>query len=98
MMKVVGRRILVEFWLRHPRARGPLAAWYEMARAADWRSPEDVRDGFNVVEFVGDDRVVLAVGGGAYRIVVLISYPLQQVMVRFVGARADFDDINPGTV
>ena len=97
-MKVVGRRILVEFGPLHPRARGPLAAWYEMVRAADWRTPEDVRDDFNTVRFIGDDRVVFGVGGDAYRIVVLISYPLQQVMVRFVGARADFDEINPETV
>lgn len=97
-MKVVGRRILVEFWLRHPRARGPLVAWYEMARAADWRTAVDVRDGFSVVDFIGDDRVVLGVGGDAYRVVLLISYPLQQVMVRFVGARADFEHINAETV
>lgn len=97
-MKVVGRRILVEIGPRHPRARGPLAAWFEMVQAADWRSPEDVRDDFNNVVFVGDDRVVFGVGGDAYRIVAMISYPLQQVMVRYVGARADFDEINPETV
>lgn len=97
-MKVIGRRILAEFWPRHPRARGPVSAWYEMARAADWRTPEDVRDAFNAVEFVGDGRAVFGVGGDAYRIVVMISYPLQQVMVRFVGARTDFEHINPETV
>lgn len=97
-MKVVGRRILVEFWLRHPRARGPLSAWYEMVQSAEWRSPMDVREGFNALEFVEDNRVVMGVGGDSFRIVVLISYPLQQVMVRFVGARSEFEDIDPGTV
>ena len=33
-MNVVSRKTLVEFWTRHPRARAPLAAWFEIARAA----------------------------------------------------------------
>lgn len=90
--------MLVEYWPRHPRARGALAAWYETVRASDWRTPLDILDDFNTAEFVGDDRIIFGVGGDAYRIVVLVSYPLQQVMVRFVGARADFETINPETV
>lgn len=93
-MKVVGRRVLVEYWSRQPRARGALTAWFEMVRPADWRSPDDIRDAFNAVEFAEGDRVVFGVGGDAYRIVVLISYSLRQVLIEYVGARGDFDGNN----
>lgn len=97
-MNVVARRTLVEFWTLHPRARGPLSAWYDLARAAEWRTPQDVRDDFNSVDFVGDNRVIFDIGGNNYRLVVRISYPFKQVLVKFVGPHAEYDRIDPASV
>jgi mRNA interferase HigB len=97
-MNVVARRTLVEFWSRHLRAKGPLSAWHELARAAEWRTPQDVRDDFNSVDFVGDNRVIFDIGGNNYRLVVRISYPFKQVLVKFVGTHDDYDRIDPATV
>lgn len=97
-MNVVARRTLVEFWTRHPRAKGPLSAWYEIARGAQWRTPQDVRNDFNTVDFVGDNRAIFDVGGNNYRLVVRISYPFKQVLVKFVGTHRDYDRIDPSKV
>lgn len=97
-MNVVARRTLVEFWTLHPRARGPLSAWYDLARAAEWRTPQEVRDDFNSVDFVGDNRVIFDIGGNNYRLVVRISYPFKQVLVKFVGTHAEYDRIDPASV
>ena len=97
-MNVVARRTLVEFWTRHPRATGPLSAWYYIARAAEWRTPQEVRDDFNTVDFVGDNRVIFDIGGNNYRLVVRISYPFKQVLVKFVGTHAEYDRIDPASV
>lgn len=69
-----------------------------MARAAEWRTPQDVRNDFNSVDFVGDDRVIFDIGGDSYRLVVRISYPFKQVLVKFVGTHAEYDRIDPETV
>lgn len=97
-MNVVARRTLVEFWTRHPRAKGPLSAWYEIARAAEWGSPRDVRRDFGSADFVADNRVIFDIGGNSYRLVVRISYPFKQVLVKFVGTHADYDRIDPASV
>ncbi len=97
-MNVVARRTLVEFWTLHPRAKGPLSAWYEIARGAQWRTPQDVRNDFNTVDFVGDNRAIFDVGGNNYRLVVRISYPVKQVLVKFVGTHRDYDRIDPSKV
>ena len=97
-MNVVARRTLVEFWTRHPRARRPLSAWYDLARAAELQTPQDVRDDFNSVDFVGDNRVIFDIGGNNYRLVVRISYPFKQVLVKFVGTHAEYDRIDPASV
>ena len=97
-MNVAARRTLIEFWTRHPRAMGPLSAWYGLARAAEWRTPQEVRDDFNTVDLVGDNRVIFDIGGNNYRLVVRISYPFKQVLVKFVGTHAEYDRIDPASV
>ena len=97
-VNVVSRRTLMAFWTIHPRTRGPLTAWYAMAKAAQWRSPQDVRSQFGSADFVGDIRVVFNVGGNNYRVVVRISYAFKQVLIKFVGTHADYDRIDVDTV
>lgn len=97
-MNVVARRTLVDFWIRHPRARGPLAAWYALARAAEWKDAQDVRAQFNTADFVGDNRVVFNIGGNNYRLIVRVSYKFKQVLIKFVGTHAEYDRIDAQTV
>ncbi|WP_426023753.1 type II toxin-antitoxin system HigB family toxin [Brevundimonas sp. PWP3-1b1] len=97
-MNVVARKTLQTFWTRHTPAKGPLTNWYNHVRAADWRSPQDVRDDFRSADFVGDNRVIFDVGGNKYRVVVRISYTFKQVLVKFVGTHAEYDRIDVETV
>lgn len=53
---------------------------------------------FRSVDFVGDNRVIFAVGGDNYRVVVRVSYTFNQVLVKFVGTHKEYDQINPETV
>jgi len=86
------------FWEKHPRAKGPLNAWYAVARAAQWRDPGDVRAQFGSADFVGDNRVVFDIGGNNYRVVVRISYRFKQVLIKFVGTHAEYDRIDVETI
>jgi mRNA interferase HigB len=97
-VNVVSRRTLVAFWTIHPRAKGPLTAWYAMAKAAEWKEPQEVRAQFGSADFVGDNRVVFDVGGNNYRLVVRISYRFKQVLIKFVGTHAEYDRIDAETV
>ncbi len=97
-MNVVARKTLVAFWRRHPAAEGPLSAWFEIVRGAEWRTPNDVRALFNSADFVGDNRVIFDIGGNKYRIVARISYRYKQMLIKFVGTHADYDSIDPRTV
>ncbi len=97
-MNVVTKRTLQAFWTDHPRAKGPLVSWYDHVRAAEWRTPQDIRNDFRSADFVGDNRVIFDIGGNNYRLVVRISYTFKQVLVKFVGTHADYDGIDPETV
>lgn len=98
LMNVVTKKTLQAFWTIHPNAKGPLTSWYDHAKAADWQSPQDIKNDFRSVDFVGDNRVIFDIGGNNYRLVVRVSYTFKQVLVKFVGTHKEYDQINPETV
>lgn len=97
-MNVVTKRILQAFWTKRPNAKGPLIAWHDHAKAAQWRTPQDIKNDFRSADFVGDNRVIFDIGGNSYRLVVRVSYTFKQILVKFVGTHADYDKIDPETV
>lgn len=97
-VNVITRRRLEAFWTLHPQARPPLSAWYVLARAAVWSSPQDIKDQFRSADFVQDNRVIFDIGGNNYRLVVRVSYVFKSVLIKFVGTHADYDRIDPNTI
>lgn len=96
-VNVVSRRTLVTFWTAQPAARKPLEACFAAARAAEWSSPGDIREAFASADFLGDNRVIFNIGGNNFRLVVRISYRFKQVMIKFVGSHAEYDQIDAET-
>src|SRR6266700_264419 len=98
-MQVIARRTLREFWARHPRAEGPLRAWFATAAKARWANPAEIKRQFGAtVDFVGDNRVIFDLGGNKYRLIVHVSFEFGRVLVKFIGTHAAYDSINPETV
>ena len=97
-MQIVSRKTLVTFWEKHPDAEGPLATWFTAARAAEWKTPQDIRYDFRSADFVGDNRVIFDIGGNKYRLIVNVSYTYKSVLIKFIGTHADYDKINPETI
>ena len=97
-MRIIARKMLKDFWATHPRARGPLSAWFHAVQQADWNGPADIRAQFNSADFVGDNRVVFNVGGNNYRLVVHVYYSHKIVLTKFVGTHAQYNRIDPETV
>ena len=97
-MRVYTQKTLREFWRRHSDAEDALRDWYRKARRAQWSTPDEVRARYTNASFVGSDRVVFRIKGGAYRLVVSIDYQYQRVYIRFIGTHADYDRINAAEV
>ena len=90
-MRVITRKRLQKFWQRRSDAEGPLKAWYEEAKHAVWQTPQDIKNRYRSASFPGNDRVVFNICGGKYRLVVLVQYPFETVLVRFIGTHAEYD-------
>lgn len=97
-MKVVAVSRLKRFWARHPDAEQPLKAWYDEARHARWRTPQDIKNHYASASFVGRNRVVFNIKGNAYRLIVAVAWRFQAVYIKFVGTHAQYDRIDAATV
>lgn len=97
-MRVVARKTLSDFWLRHPDAEQPLRAWYKEATSAEWQGPKDIKMRYPSASLLGDNRVVFNIKGNTYRLVVHVRYDLGRVYIRFVGSHAEYGRIDAARV
>ena len=93
-MRVVAVRNLRGFWEVHPDCEQPLRAWHQEARAAQWRTPAEVKARYPAASVLRDNRVVFNIAGNKYRLVVRINYDFGVMYVRFIGSHAEYDAID----
>lgn len=97
-MRVISRKILREFWEKHPDARQPLQTWYADVKHSTWTNPADKKNIYQNASFLGKNRIVFNVKGNKYRIVIVVQYQYEVVYIRFIGTHKEYDRINAETV
>ena len=73
-MVVISYPVLREFIEQHPLAKDPINNWYRLATQADWGNFHEIKEMFNSVDAVGNDRYVFNIKGNDFRIVTVILY------------------------
>ena len=89
-MRVISRRRLREFWIRHPDAESALRAWFAIASKAHWGRLLDVQQTYRDAEAVGE-LTVFDIKGNRYRLIAKVEYRLQIIFIRSVMTHAEYD-------
>lgn len=97
-MIIITKTILNEFGRQHTDAMPALNEWYAVVKAADWNSLANIKQTFNSVDYVGNDRYVFNIKGNHYRIVAMIFFDKRTLFIRFVGTHAQYDKIDCSTI
>ena len=92
-MRIIAKKTLNLYAERHPQAAEGLNEWYDKTTKAVWNNINDIRQTFNTVDYVGNQRYVFNINGNNYRLVVLILLTSKTVYIRFVGTHAEYDKI-----
>ena len=101
-MNVISRKKLREFYeAKSERARHADAFedWFKLTRKASWRSFQDARALFGQTDVArdtasGKTATVFDIGGNKYRIIALIDYARQTVLVTHVLDHKEYDKAN----
>ena len=97
-MRIISRRMLREFWNKHPDAAIPLQTWYRDVEHANWNSPADIKAIYRSASFVTNNRIVFNIKGNRYRLVIVVVYQHGVVYIRFVGTHKEYDRIDATTI
>lgn len=84
---------MVEYYTKNPLAKSALEEWYEKTKQSEWTCYADMKNTFNNVDAVGNQRYVFNIKGNDYPLVVLILFTSKAVYIRFVGTHKEYDAI-----
>ena len=92
-MRIISKSTLVEYYTKNPQSKTALEEWFEKTKKAEWTCFADIKNTFNSVDTVGNQRFVFNIKGNDYRLVVLILFTPKTVYIRFVGTHSEYDAI-----
>ena len=97
-MRVIARKTLKDFWMKHADAEEPLRAWFHEANTQHWKSFPDIKARYRSADVLPGNRVVFNIKGNTYRLVVHLHYNTRIVFIRFIGTHAQYDRIDATTI
>ena len=104
LVRIIARRSLTEFVAslaghKDQRAvKAALDAWFAEARKAEWKNSASIKKLYASASIVSSDRVVFNIKGNDYRLIAAVDFQKGILWIKWVGAHADYDDIDARTV
>ncbi len=92
-MLIFTEQRLNEYINNNPQSKTALQEWSKIVKRAEWHCFADVRNTFNSVDSVGNQRFVFNIKGNDYRLVAIIKFTIQFVYIRFIGTHTEYDKI-----
>lgn len=62
-LRVIARKSLREFWIKHPDCEQQLKAWYRETEKSEWKSVNDIKKEYPSASIISDGRVVFNIKG-----------------------------------
>lgn len=97
-MRIISERTIRLYYEKHPSARVALENWAAVVKRSGWSCFADIKATFNSVDNVGNQHYVFNIKGNDYRLVVVIKFIPQFVLIRFIGTHAEYDRIDCSTI
>ncbi len=81
-----------------PAARAQYEPWLAIAGAADWQTPEDVKQSHPKASILKASRIVFNIKGNDFRLIAVVEYRAGVLFIRFFGTYAECDRIDAETI
>ena len=94
----MSKAILMSFVERFPETEEAIFRWYGQTSAANWKNFSEMKNSFNAVDAVGNDRYVFNIKGNHFRLIALIIFKVRTVFVLFIGTHKEYDELDASTV
>lgn len=92
-MQLLNVVALDNFKRAHADARPPLDIWRREIEAAQWKTPQDIKNRYRHADFLANDKVIFNIKGNSYRLVVVVKYSMGMVVVQWVGTHSEYNKV-----
>lgn len=92
-MRIISERTIRIYYEAHPEAKSALQDWAAKVKDATWQNIADMKRTFNSVDYVGNQHYVFNIKGNDFRLVAVVKFTVQFVLIRFIGTHAEYDKI-----
>lgn len=93
-MRVIAIKTLRGYLGKFSDAEQPILSWLEELEAANWNTPNELKDQFQNASIISNKRVVFNIHGNKYRLIVDIEYRLKIVFIVWFGTHKEYDKID----
>lgn len=93
-MRVISKKQLREFWIKHNDCEQQLKSWYLEATKAEWKNHNEIKLEYPSASILMDNRIVFNIKGNKFRLIIKINYAYQMIWIRFVGTHSEYDKID----
>ena len=97
-MRVIAKRTLRDFWIKHADSEQQLTSWYRETEKAEWNSINVLKTEYPNASILKDNRIVFNIKGNNYRLIVKFNFEFQICWIRFIGTHAEYDKINANEI
>jgi mRNA interferase HigB len=91
IMKVLGKKYVLDFIVRHPDCKKSVEALVLEIKSADWKTPHDIKARYPKASIIGKSNVVFDICGNKYRIWLKITYHNGIAIVIKIGTHEEYD-------
>jgi mRNA interferase HigB len=93
-MRIVTFTKISKYIKKHADSKVSLKDWYFKTKNSDWNNLSELKQSFNSVDYIGNNRYVFNIKKGSYRLVAIIIFASKKVYIRYIGTHAEYDRIN----
>ena len=97
-MVIISKSILNMFAEGHPESKEALLNWYLKVKNGNWSNFHELKNIFNSVDAVGNDRYVFNIKGNQYRLIVLIIFETRTLFILFIGTHEKYNKIDASKI
>jgi mRNA interferase HigB len=93
-MRIITFARIREYVKKHADSEVALKDWYKKTQNNQWTCFADIKQTFNSVDSIGNNRFVFNIKGNDYRLVAIVLFIPQMVYIRYIGTHAEYDKID----
>ena len=97
-MRIIAKRTLRDFWIKHADSEQQLKAWYRETEKTEWENINDLKKDYPSASILQDNRIVFNIKGNNYRLIVKYNFEYQVCYIRFIGTHAEYDKIDANNI